>query len=111
MQDPISLTVALAGETAYLLSPATTAGYDPGASDDYQPNPPGSIEVRGVPETKIEHVAGATGAFTFQASSKPAGLKANASLLDWRGEIWTVLRIRHRTWRGRTNGFTLYLGA
>lgn len=108
--DPISQTVALGGEDATLMAPASTKAYKPGVSGDYTPNAPVNLAVRGVTESKIEHVVGAVGAFTIQASSLPPGMKAMESKLVWRGETWTVLKWRERRWRGVINGYTLYLG-
>lgn len=108
--DPISVLVLTSGEDAVLMSPATTARFSPSTPGDYAPNAPVSLPVKGVPETKIEHVVGAVGGFTMQATQKPAGLKAEGSKLAWRGETWTVLKYRQRTWRGVINGYTLYLG-
>lgn len=108
--DPIAVTVLIHGEAAVLHAPVATATYDPTQDDDYEPDAPAQTPLRGVPELKIEHVNGATGAFTISATTKPAGLVANQSKLEWRGVRWTVLKWRHRTWRGATNGFTLYLG-
>lgn len=110
MSDPIAHLVALQGEDAVLMSPATVKPYKPGLSADYAPNAPVSLNVRGVPETKIELETGEEGAFTFQTNTKPAGLMKDASQLRWRNQDWTVKRIRERTWFGRINGYTLFLG-
>lgn len=107
--NPIAAVVAISGEDAMLRAPPKTKAYDPGSATDYKPGVPENTPLRGVPETKIEHVVGATGGFTFEATSKPVGLKQQGSTLFWRDEVWTVLRYRQRTWLGQINGYTLYL--
>lgn len=107
--DPISNILRTGGgEAAILHIPPVTAGYDPKAHADYQPNAPGGLAVRGYPHD-VEAVDGATAGFTFQATAVPAGLKVNEATLDYAGATWRVVRFRPRHYRGRVNGVTLHL--
>lgn len=101
--------VRVAGQAAVLRSPPSTAKFDPSASGDYAPDGSAVVNVMGFPHAPEEQVEGATGAFTIQATKKPAGLKANASTLDWAGETWKVVKYQPRTWVHGLNGYTLYL--
>lgn len=104
------MSVFLGGETATLKSPATTAPYNPASGSDYAKNAAVDTTVKGVPALDgIKHIVGATAGFTFQATSKPVGLVAGQSKLDWNGEVWRVLEYRLRRYRGKINGVTLYL--
>lgn len=107
--DPISHLIETSGETAVLMT-KSTAAYDPRGAGNYSPNGKGDVPVRGVPEGKIEDVQGSTGAFTISASSMPANLNADSSLLFWRGKHWTILEVRERYWLGKLNGYTFALG-
>lgn len=108
--DPITVTIMMnGGEPARILGPVDVKPYNPNQSGDYTPNAPDGLDVIGVPETRIELIDGATAAYTMQATQRPAILAAKKSRLEWNGETWTILKVRDRRWKGRINGFTLFL--
>lgn len=114
MSDPISTMIEVngGGEAAILINPGIPPNFDPSDPADYVPPTPVEIAVRGVPEDKQmrEGMAeGVSGAFTFAASAKPAGLQAGASKLLWRGVTHTVVDYRERSFMSAVNGYTLFL--
>ena len=107
--DPIAISTFTGGENAVLNTPMATAAFNPAASGDYAPNAPVSTSYRGFQSEMDVNVVGATMAFTIQTNTKPAGLVADQTTLDLRGETWRVVKWRERRYLGQINGYTLYL--
>lgn len=116
MLDPIQQMCKAHGEDATITSivAGTSADYDPTSETDFAPVDGTPLPVRGFIANIDDDVAegnsqAATAGFTIQAS-EPIVFLAEQSRLQWSGGDQVILRARVRRFRGKLNGYTLYLG-
>lgn len=112
MLSPIAQACNVHGEWAILKTPGATTQYDPTSLVDWAPADDGSIRVRGFEadkETSEGMPSNAKAAFTIQASCMPPGLVPEKSTLVRDEVAYTIVGYRTRRFRGRIDGYTLFL--